>query len=164
MNKKRFVFLLLLLLWILFIFSHSLKPVEASNQESERVRQPLSQLVHHELSAVFVRKLAHFMEFGVLGVLAAGFFAARAGKPAPLLLHSAMLGMVIALCDETIQLFVAGRSGRIQDVWLDLAGALAGATLALTLLYLARKRRSRIHNAALPHFGPSGQDSSNIEM
>lgn len=46
------------------------------------------------------------------------------------LLFSAMIGVLTALCDETIQLFAAGRSGRIQDVWLDIAGVSAGAAAA----------------------------------
>ena len=45
-----------------------------------------------------------------------------------------------ALCDETIQLFVPGRSGQITDVWLDTAGYLAGALLTLLLFSLCRKR------------------------
>ena len=33
---------------------------------------------------------------------------------------------MIPFVDETIQLFVEGRSGQVSDVWLDLAGALCG--------------------------------------
>ena len=49
-------------------------------------------------------------------------------------------GPFAALCDETIQLFVPGRSGRIADVWLDTAGYLTGALLTLLIFRLCRKR------------------------
>ena len=139
MNKKRLLLLLALLLWILFIFSHSLKPAAASTQESDFVRQLLSFLVRHEFSSTFVRKMAHFVEFGVLGVLAAGFFAGWAKRSLPGLFYSAALSMTTALCDETIQHFVAGRDGRVLDVLLDFAGALTGAAAVLILLHLVRR-------------------------
>ena len=41
--------------------------------------------------------------------------------------------MLAAVTDETIQLFSAGRSGQITDVWLDFAGAALGY-LAVRLL------------------------------
>lgn len=49
-------------------------------------------------------------------------------------------GTLAALCDETIQLFVPGRSGQIADVWLDTAGCLTGALLTLLIFRLCRKR------------------------
>ena len=48
-------------------------------------------------------------------------------------------GPFAALCDETIQLFVPGRSGQIADVWLDTAGYLTGALLTLLIFRLCRK-------------------------
>lgn len=139
MNKRRLMLFLALFLWILFIFGHSLRPAAASTQESDGVRRLLSLLLRFELSSNFVRKLAHFVEFWVLGTLAACFFAGWASRPPQILLHSAALGMTTALCDETIQLFVAGRDGRILDVWLDFAGVLTGAAAVLALLYLVRR-------------------------
>ena len=41
------------------------------------------------------------------------------------------------MVDETIQIFVPGRSGEITDVWLDLAGFLVGYGLARVI---TRKR------------------------
>ena len=38
--------------------------------------------------------------------------------------HSSVLS---AFIDETIQLFVEGRSGQITDVWLDMAGIYMGS-------------------------------------
>ncbi len=49
-------------------------------------------------------------------------------------------GTLAALCDETIQLFVPGRSGQIADVWLDTAGYLTGTLLTLLIFRLCRKR------------------------
>ena len=34
--------------------------------------------------------------------------------------------MLVASLDETLQLFVNGRAGRVQDVLIDSAGALVG--------------------------------------
>ena len=139
MNKKRLILLLALILWMLFIFGHSLQPAAASTQESDSVRQLLKLLLRYELSSNFVRKTAHFVEFGVLGALAACFFAAGARRSLPALFYSAVLSITTALCDETIQLFVAGRDGRIPDVWLDFAGAVTGAAAVLILLHLVRR-------------------------
>ncbi len=35
-------------------------------------------------------------------------------------------GLLTALTDETIQLFVPGRSGQVTDVWIDFSGVLTG--------------------------------------
>ena len=139
MNKRRLMLFLALFLWILFIFGHSLQPAAASTQESDSVRRLLSLLLRCELASAFVRKLAHFVEFWVLGALAACFFAGWAGRLPQTLFYSAVLGMMTALCDETIQLFVAGRDGRILDVWLDFAGSCTGAAMVLAVLYFARR-------------------------
>ncbi|MBD5092670.1 MAG: VanZ family protein [Subdoligranulum sp.] len=157
MNKKRLILLFALLLWILFIFSRSLQPAAASTQESDGVRQLLSLLVRHDLSSTFVRKLAHFVEFGVLGVLAACLFAGQAKRSLTALFYSAALGMTVALCDETIQLFVAGRDGRVLDVWLDFAGACTGAAAWHALLQLLRRQglSARSRAAKAPGQGKS---------
>lgn len=156
MNKKRLILFLALFLWILFIFGHSLQPAAASTQESDGVRQLLSLLLRCELSSNFVRKLAHFVEFWVLGALAACFFAGWASRLPQTLFYSAVLSMTTALCDETIQLFVAGRDGRIADVWLDFAGAFTGAAVMLALLYLVRRYGPFARGRAA-----SGQNKSN---
>ncbi len=40
-------------------------------------------------------------------------------------------GVLTALTDETIQIFSAGRSSQVTDVWLDFAGVLAGILVGL---------------------------------
>lgn len=82
----------------------------------------------------FVRKLAHFAEFGLLG--AGLLLAARYAAGWSL---SACAGFAFAAAvayagaDELHQLFSAGRGPRTLDVAVDAAGALAGIALAAAL-------------------------------
>lgn len=135
-----------LLAWTIFIFCRSLKPAESSDLESQWVLELLRKLFPFELSMHVIRKLAHFTEFAVLGGLAELLFGRRRRTMLAGLMFSLLTGVVIALCDETIQLFVPGRTGQVPDVWLDIAGAFAGAALILTgraAIARARGRRKR---------------------
>ena len=54
-----------------------------------------------------------------------------------------MLIPCLAVCfiDETIQLFVPGRGGRVEDMWIDMAGALTGLLFGLLFGVIFRKCR-----------------------
>ena len=148
--------------WTLVIFLHSLQPADLSGQESGWVLSLLIQLVPW-LTDYIIRKTAHFTEFAVLGFLS--IFrgrvplwgsqrdeAARSGRqpehtpPAvPLSRRMAVwfslsLCAAAALCDETIQLFVEGRSGQVSDVWLDIGGAAFGILLAAAFRVPRRRK------------------------
>lgn len=141
MNKNQFLISSgAVLLWIVFIFCRSLQPVDASILESKWVLSLLQRLVPFELTEHFVRKLAHFTEFAVLGALAGALFGGCCRRLWIGLLFAAMTGVATALCDETIQLFVDGRTGQIPDVWIDVAGATTGAVLALSVWAILRRR------------------------
>ena len=72
-----------------------------------------------------LRKLAHFVEFGILGWL---FLRALRDAPAAVL-----AGAAYALTDEVHQIFVSGRLGSPVDWLIDTAGVVAGVALALRL-------------------------------
>ncbi len=132
MKHRRFIICLCaVLLWVAFIFCRSLKPADVSTVESKWVLTLLQRLVPFELSLHTVRKLAHFTEFAVLGVLAVILFGGRCKCLWNGLLFATMTGIATALCDETIQLLVPGRSGQISDVWIDVAGSTTGAAVVL---------------------------------
>ena len=76
-----------------------------------------------------LRKLAHLVEFAILGAL-----LVRALERLP---AAVALGSAYAASDELHQLFVPGRAGTVYDWALDTVGVAAGA-----LLY-ARMRRGR---------------------
>ncbi|MBQ4425239.1 MAG: VanZ family protein [Lachnospiraceae bacterium] len=130
------------LLWIAFIFLHSLQTAEISAQESGALLA-LLQKFFPSLTMFLIRKAGHFFEFFVLGVLfvlTARCLRALSQPPkrsprfpfwAP-----AAAGLIIAACDEAIQLGVEGRSGELRDVFIDFCGVL----MAAALLWAARRK------------------------
>ena len=136
MKKRRFrIWLLLSCLWLVVIFGHSSMPAAASNAESLGFLAVI-QTVIPWMTNQLLRKLGHFTEFAVLGVFVTGAFRNAKNftlfKPLGLCLFT-------AVCDETLQLFIAGRSGNVRDIWIDFSGALLG-TLLTWLVYKLRKR------------------------
>ena len=136
--KKARIWLVLTALWLCVIFGHSMMPASVSDSESQGIfqwlRQYLPWLTHH-----LVRKTAHFAIFAVLGLLLTGAFW---NLPQFSLYKPLGCALLAAFFDETIQLFVEGRSGQISDVWLDFSGALCGALF----LWLTMKTTSHKNN------------------
>lgn len=108
-------------LWLLLIFSQSAMPAPVSQAESGGLFYLLVQIFPF-LTEHLLRKLAHFTEFAILGIFLGK--SLRASTTDVLL-----AGLLCALCDETIQLFVMGRSSQVSDVWVDFSGILAAAGL-----------------------------------
>ena len=104
-----------------------------------------------------VRKLAHFMEYLVLGMLAINALRLHMGSSEHnpedgatasfrnLLIPALSWAFCIlyAASDEFHQLFVPGRAGLITDVCIDSAGALLGILIFLALLQLISHRDKR---------------------
>ena len=123
---KQFVrtYSILMVLWIGFIFWNSLHSGAESAQSSNFVLEWLRKIPFLTgLDGTLVRKGAHFTEFAMLGALAAG------SVPAATFAKPLFCALLTAVSDETIQLFVEGRSSAVRDVWIDFAGALLGVLL-----------------------------------
>ena len=56
------------------------------------------------------------------------------------MIDTCFAGVLIAFCDETIQLFVPGRSGQVSDMWIDVSGYLLGMVCMLVLLQRQKNR------------------------
>lgn len=122
--------------WLLVIWGQSCMPAVHSGAESGALLTVVQRLLPWMTDHI-LRKCAHFGEYALLGV----FIAAALRTGTHFSWAAALLpGTLAALCDETIQLFVPGRSGQITDVWLDTAGYLTGALLTLLIFRLCRKR------------------------
>lgn len=133
MKNKRFIFITITLIWTSVIFSFSLQSGEVSGDLSGSVLEALLGFFMPgvlespeklELFHLILRKCAHFTEFMILGVLSS--IALNCMKVG----YKSIIGLgycvIIATLDETLQLFVSGRAGRVQDVLIDSAGALVG--------------------------------------
>ena len=82
------------------------------------------------LSNFIIRKMAHALEYAALGfTMARGLDPEASGVRERLVPLVALLVLAPSV-DETIQLFVPGRSGMMTDVVLDCCGAAVGVALS----------------------------------
>ena len=138
MKNKRFIFITITLIWTAVIFSFSLQSGEVSGDLSGSVLEAilgffmpgvLESPEKLELFHLILRKCAHFTEFMILGVLSS--IALKYMKVG----YKNIIGLgycvLVASLDETLQLFISGRAGRVQDVLIDSAGALVGVVVVL---------------------------------
>ena len=116
-------------LWCVVIWQFSLTPADASSATSGTVGAFMNGTlaamgVSFRFTPIMVRKIAHFTEFFVLGMLLhATAVSHRIPRPA---LLAVAVGAVVATVDECIQIFVPGRVAAVLDVLLDTGGALCG--------------------------------------
>ncbi|MBR4343074.1 MAG: VanZ family protein [Lachnospiraceae bacterium] len=91
-----------------------------------------------ELSTV-VRKLAHVVEYAALSFQLMCILLLKK-KGSIKVSFNCLFGIVlVALTDETIQLF-SDRGSEIRDVWIDMAGAVLGVAVAHAIGYLVRRK------------------------
>ncbi len=87
----------------------------------------------------FLRKLAHFSEYAVMGILVYALWRPWMERGKKLIMIAVAWVAVSAGTDEFHQLFVPGRSGNVWDVLLDTCGGFFGV-LCLMLLEVAAGR------------------------
>ena len=150
MRKQRVVYIVLIVLilaTIVFIWSNSLQSIPESQAKSigflNKVKPLLGIFVGTgNVTDHLVRKLAHFTEFGALGCELALLLALRKRINWQSVINSAFFAMVVALTDETIQIF-SGRGSQVQDVWLDFAGSCTGILFVIVIFGLIKVARNR---------------------
>ena len=114
------------------------------SQMDAESQKALMDSLHHA-----VRKLAHFSEYAVLGMLAVNL-ARRIrdlhGAPSPRVcaLAAWACSTLYAVTDEIHQIFVPGRACLATDVLIDSAGVATGILIFLAVVAL-RRRRNREH-------------------
>lgn len=144
-KQKRWQIVLLAVIGVatVLIWSQSLKSAGQSSLNSNAVALPMAgnEGVSGDLFdtlLILVRKLAHFFEFAVLGVLWGLYSRLRPGKLAWL------YGLPVALLDEGLQYFAPGRAPGVLDVVLDYAGYFCGFALVFSIAgwLLRRKKKS----------------------
>ncbi len=129
---------------ILTFFIQSALPPTLSTAESDAVSGFLSIIIPEntvigEFIHANIRKIGHFAEYGLLGVqLAILVVLSKAENKKKLVFCCHICAIVVALCDETVQIF-SGRGPMISDVWLDFLGFSVLFALTYGIIFLKRK-------------------------
>ena len=148
-NWYKYLFIILTVFVIGFIWWNSSQNGEESSDISQGVLYEIMQLfarigVSADITEHIVRKLAHFSEFTALGMLLSIDTALFLKKMKQYIWVPFFVGLLVALVDETIQLFPIGRSSKVTDVWLDFSGVIFGTIILLVLrqIYLFKLRKT----------------------
>jgi len=139
-----------LILWVAVIFINS-STVGASNNTSRIIRPllewlfPATSPVTLDLYHGYIRKLAHFTEYGVLGILATRSFWQSSQNILRKFrfVWAVLLVVLVAAADEYNQSFNSLRTGSAYDVLLDISGGLS-AIAAFYIIKNCRKASYKI--------------------
>ena len=129
----------------IFIWTNSLMPSNLSSSQSGLIVN----LIYPVFKNVFdvntfttvVRKLAHFTEFMFLAIIFSYYFKSINIKNPYLI--TMIYGIMVAIIDEAIQLFIPGRAGLITDVLIDFSGVITGV---LVVFIISKIRLKHINN------------------
>ncbi len=158
---RKYIFFILTIVWMIVIFTFSNSPGEESGEISRGVGGLFCQIFvpgyeemvfaeQEELALLLdhpIRKLAHFMEYMILGALMVGIpkFTVKSDYWKHGLIVWAF-ACLYAISDEIHQLFVPGRCGALKDVLLDSVGAFVGVLLGILMVGLVTVLKSKIAN------------------
>ena len=136
---------LLVFIWILLIFSYSLKNAQTSDNQSFFFVYIIDDIlklfnIHLDLNFLnhIVRKTAHFTEYAILGALV---IIASNLKPLFKNKYFNLIFIIVPFIDETIQYFTPGRSAQLSDCLLDSCGFIFGFICLMTILNLKKNHQ-----------------------
>lgn len=152
---KKIIIYILLILWMILIFSFSHQPAvdsdKISNSVIDKIIHTVEIISNHEFNddelevisnyLIFpVRKLAHFTLYFVLGILFYNVVCLYNIDIKKALLISILFCIIYACSDEIHQLFILGRSGELRDVLIDTLGSILGIFIVKNI----KRRKSKI--------------------
>lgn len=147
-EKQLFLFGLLILLVTGGIFSNSTKNSEASHAQSDVIVDLVELTIRtdekepREKLSFTVRKIAHFVEFAVLGICTGGFaMSLSVLKKRSFGMMGPAICLVVAGTDEFIQSFT-DRTSSLKDVALDMCGSATGLLLVAIVVLMWKKRKA----------------------
>ena len=138
---KKIISFIMLILWMIVIFSFSSADANKSTGTSDKVITTMieikDKITNNETpknekeiivknSSFYIRKLAHITEYLILGFL---MFNLLNQYSVTNIYYAISLSILYSCTDEFHQLFISGRSGSIRDVLIDSIGILIGTYL-----------------------------------
>lgn len=147
---KKIISFIVLILWMIVIFSFSSADANKSTSTSDKVITTMieikDKIINNETpnnekeiivknSSFYIRKIAHITEYLILGFL---MFNLLKQYSVTNIYYAIGLSILYSCTDEFHQLFISGRSGSIRDVLIDSIGILIG-TYLYKLLFIKNK-------------------------
>ena len=126
--QKNKISLLLVILWMIFIFVMSSFDASSSSNQSNFIVDIITSIINIKdtgLLSLIIRKLAHFTEYFILGILVINLINKYDKK----IIIAILLCIIYATSDEIHQIFVPGRSCQITDIMIDSLGSILGIYL-----------------------------------
>ena len=146
---KKIISFIVLILWMIVIFSFSSADANKSTGTSDKVITTMieikDKITNNETpnnekeiivknSSFYIRKIAHITEYLILGFL---MFNLLKQYSVTNIYYAIGLSILYSCTDEFHQLFINGRSGSIRDVLIDSIGILIG-TYLYKLLFIKK--------------------------
>lgn len=136
--QKNKISLLLVILWMIFIFVMSSFDATSSSNQSNFIVDIITSIINIKdtgLLSLIIRKLAHFIEYFILGILVINFITRYDKK----IIIAILLCIIYATSDEIHQIFVPGRSCQITDIMIDSLGSIMGIYLCKLITKKCKK-------------------------
>lgn len=142
---KKIISFIVLILWMIVIFSFSSADANKSTGTSDKVITTMIEIkdkitnnktpnnekeIIVKNSSFYIRKLAHITEYLILGFL---MFNLLKQYSVTNIYYAIGLSILYSCTDEFHQLFISGRSGSIRDILIDSIGILIGTYLYKSL-------------------------------
>ena len=123
------------------IWVNSLLPGNLSSSQSGLIVNLIYPIFKNFISlntfSVIIRKLAHFTQFMILAIVFVNYY--KSINKNKFYLITLIHGLMVAIIDESIQLFVPGRSGLITDVLIDFSGVITGLLIVYIITIIKLK-------------------------
>ena len=147
---KKIISFIVLILWMIVIFSFSSADANKSTSTSDKVITTMieikDKITNNETpnnekeiivknSSFYIRKIAHITEYLILGFL---MFNLLKQYSVTNIYYAIGLSILYSCTDEFHQLFISGRSGSIRAILIDSIGILIG-TYLYKLLFIKNK-------------------------
>lgn len=151
---KKYLLLIQGIIWMGFIFAQSLLPGQISSGQSTGIVElinPILVSINIHISpnnlSLIIRKLAHFIEFFILGVIWFFIYKQWFNKITHFIVVLAH-GLFTATTDESIQYFVEDRAAQVTDVLIDFLGVLIACAMLL-FIHLIFNHKSKKNTQSL---------------
>lgn len=145
MKRKRIIIAILIIIWAVAVFYLSNQEADTSSGFSFKFTSIF--IKNEELAEniePYFRKVAHYVEYIIGGVLFGLLFLTYEWNDKKVILSSILLGIWYAALDEIHQIMVPGRAGRIVDVYIDTLGIATGVVLILIMTKINKNKKRKM--------------------